>query len=129
MMLNQVNIDQVQVSVDEGGTYEFVFGSYHIYAKEFDTGKFSRELLAGGYDFDVLQPMLNSAQEQYQALQETVPRGTPPPQRARPRLRPTPRPTMTPQTLPSWSELHPSRGFAAGLPAALRRHPHRRRRR
>ena len=77
MMLNQVNIDQVQVSVDEGGTYEFVFGSYHIYAKEFDTGKFSRELLAGGYDFDVLQPMLNSAQEQYQALQEGSPGNAP----------------------------------------------------
>ena len=77
MMLNQVNIDQVQVSVDEGGTYEFVFGSYHIYAKEFDTGKFSRELLAGGYDYDVLQPMINAAQEQYQALQGVSP-GTAP---------------------------------------------------
>ena len=73
MMLNQVNIGQVQVSVDEGGTYEFVFGSYHIYAKEFDTGKFSRELLAGGYDYDVLQPMINAAQEQYQALQGVSP--------------------------------------------------------
>ena len=69
MMLNQVNIDQVQVSVDEGGTYDFVFGSYHIYAREFDIGRISRELLAGGYDYDVLQPMLNAAQEQYQALQ------------------------------------------------------------
>ena len=74
--LNSVRIDPVEVSV-EGETYDFVFGSYHIYAREFDLGRISRELLAGGYDYDVLQPMLNSAQEQYQALQGGSPGNAP----------------------------------------------------
>lgn len=87
-----VRVRRTRDASDERGPYyEFRIGSYAIYHHEYDSGLISQQLLASGYDFTELQPVLNAAQEQFQALQEHFP-GNTPAKASRGRNKPEPEP-------------------------------------
>ena len=128
--------DDKTKTTDEVSIYEFRVGSYHWYRDDLDVGVLTGKMLNNGFEYPEVQPAINEITRQFAEL-NAQPAGPFPGKRPRrkgqgqgqARGQPRPRTAMTTQHLPSWSELHPSRGFAAGLPAALRRHVHRRRRR